>query len=141
MNEIIIFDGAYAINDFGNCIMHVQILLVIIMIYVREFLFYLLNLALLMSVLQGSSQGCSQRDLGGLVRENVEGQERFPVSAGFELTTLIHEIYNMYCNFVINHPLPLILLPNKSLVKTLSNVCFMACSSVPHSQVLLRSTI
>ena len=59
------------------------------------------------------------------------------VLAGFELTTLIHEIYNMYRNFVITHPLPLILLPNESLVQMLSNVCFMACLSVPHSQVLL----
>ena len=47
----------------------------------------------------------------------------------------------MYCNFFVTHPLPLILLPNESLVQMLSNVCFMACSSVPHSQVLLQSTL
>ena len=48
MNDIIISDGAYVINDSGNFIMHVQILLVIIIIIrVREFLLYLLNLALL----------------------------------------------------------------------------------------------
>ena len=43
--------------------MYVQILLVIIIIRVREFLLYLLNLALLMSVLQGSLQGGSQHEL------------------------------------------------------------------------------
>ena len=40
-----------------------------------------------MSVFQGSPLGSSQHELGGLVLEGVEGQERFPVSAGFELTT------------------------------------------------------
>ena len=39
------------------------------------------------SVFQGSPQGGSQHELGGLVWEDVEGQESFPVSAGFELTT------------------------------------------------------
>ena len=39
------------------------------------------------SVVQGSPQGSSQHELGGLVWEDVEGQENFPVSAGFELTT------------------------------------------------------
>ena len=41
-----------------------------------------------MSVFQGSSRGGSQHELGGLVWEDVEGQENFPVSAGFELTIL-----------------------------------------------------
>ena len=34
---------------------------------------------------------------------------------------IIHEIYNMYHHFVITHSLPLILLPNESLVQMLSN--------------------
>ena len=42
------------------------------------------------SVFQGSPRGGSQHELGGLVWEDVEGQESFRVSAGFELTT--HEI-------------------------------------------------
>ena len=41
-----------------------------------------------MSVVQGSPRGGSQHELGGLVWKDVEGQESFPVSAGFELTTL-----------------------------------------------------
>ena len=41
-----------------------------------------------MSVFQDSPQGGGQHELGGLVWEDVEGQESFPVSAGFELTTL-----------------------------------------------------
>ena len=40
-----------------------------------------------MSVLQGSPRGGSQHELGGLVWKDVEGQENFPVNAGFELTT------------------------------------------------------
>ena len=40
-----------------------------------------------MSVVQSSPRGGSQHELGGLVWEDVEGQENFPVSAGFELTT------------------------------------------------------
>ena len=41
------------------------------------------------SVFQASPPGGSQHELGGLVWEDVEGQESFPVSAsaGFELTT------------------------------------------------------
>ena len=40
-----------------------------------------------MSVFHGSPRGGSQHELSGLVWEDVEGQESFPVSAGFELTT------------------------------------------------------
>ena len=40
-----------------------------------------------MSVFQDSPRGGSQHELGGLVWEDVEGQESFHVSAGFELTT------------------------------------------------------
>ena len=40
-----------------------------------------------MSVFQGSPGGGSQHELGGLVWEDVEGQENFPISAGFELIT------------------------------------------------------
>ena len=43
----------------------------------------------------------------------------------------------MYRHFVVTHPIPLILVPNESLVQMLSNVCSMACASVPRSQVLL----
>ena len=35
-------------------------------------------------VVQDSPRGGSQHELGGLVWEDVEGQESFPVSAGFE---------------------------------------------------------
>ena len=51
-----------------------------------EFLLYLLTLAYV-SVFQGSPRGGNQHELGGLVWEDVEGQESFPVSVGFELTT------------------------------------------------------
>ena len=40
------------------------------------------------------------------------------------ISLIIHEIYNMYSHFVVIHPLPLILLPNESLVQMLSNICF-----------------
>ena len=40
-------------------------------------------------VFQGSTQGGSQHEIGGLVWDDVEGQESFPVSAGFELTTRV----------------------------------------------------
>ena len=39
------------------------------------------------SVVQDSPRRGSQHELGGLVWEDVEGQESFPVSAGFELIT------------------------------------------------------
>ena len=38
-------------------------------------------------VIQDSPRGGSQHELGGLVWEDVEGQESFPVSAGLKLTT------------------------------------------------------
>ena len=53
-----------------------------------------------MSVVQGSSRGGSQHELGGLVWEDVEGQENFPVSAGFELTT--HGLLVQEHNFSAN---------------------------------------
>ena len=48
-----------------------------------------------LSVFQGSSRGGSQYELGGLVWEDVEGQESFPVSAEFELTTQSIYIYSV----------------------------------------------
>ena len=50
------------------------------------------------SVVQGSPRGGSQQELGALVWEDFEGQESFPVSAGYEFTTqgLLVQEHN-YC--------------------------------------------
>ena len=51
-----------------------------------------------MSVFQGSPQGGSQHELVRPVWEDVEGQESFPVSSGFELTILglLVQEHNLY---------------------------------------------
>ena len=57
-----------------------------------------------MSVFQGSPRGGSQHELGGLVWEDVEEQESFPVSAEFELTTLGFLVQEHNYSATTTHP-------------------------------------
>ena len=55
------------------------------------------------------------------------------------LLIIIHEISNMYHHFVVTHSLPLIILPNKSLLQILSNdMLYDMCMCPTFSSIFVK---